>query len=141
MPALRDLWPRRLAAIPASCCHAHPQVGELGPLLRCKDAVNLVVCCVQLLTHLRTDVAHGRIDFRSMTLDDLQHLRLLLRRELQRTAEVVGHSIGGKAPGVAREKPPAVDQVEVIAGNADQDAGDERDHDDHHGRYTDVTRH
>ena len=74
-----------------------------------------------------------------MAFDDLLNLSLLLCGELQFFAQMVRHPVRGKARGVAREEPSAVEQVEMITGHADDEAGDEGDDDHHHGAS--LTRH
>jgi hypothetical protein len=76
-----------------------------------------------------------------MFFDDLLHLRLLLWRQLQIAAEAIGHAIGGETGRVAGEEAALVNQIEMIAGHADQEAGYEGDDDHHHGRRAGVTRH
>ena len=134
---------RRLSARPimTSWSDVHPECGELRPLLRREDDLNLGVRGVELLTYQWPYAARGCFDLRPVTLDDLLHLRLLLRREPQLAGEAVCHAIGGEARGVARKEPPAADQVEMITSHADENAGEERNDDDHNGRRPCITRH
>ena len=57
---------------------AHFQMLELFALLRSQEPLDLGVAGIDLQPHLRTNIAHDRVDARPVAVQDALDLRLLL---------------------------------------------------------------
>jgi hypothetical protein len=106
--------------------NAHANLLELFALLGREDFFDFGIGSIELTANLRLDAAHQRVDAYVMLIDDPLNPDFLLRCQMKFAIEMLDDAPGRELRPRAMPK-----KIEVIAGDADEDAADERrDHDD-----------
>src|ERR1041385_3656470 len=93
----------------------HLELVELLLLLRRQHARDLGVVLIDLLPDLRPYAVHDLLHARRMRFQNLLHLLVLLRREMELVVELVQDALGHPSTGARR----TMQQPDAIADDAD----------------------
>jgi len=110
-----------------SAAHAHPHFAELFALLRRQDFLDFCVRGLELTVNLGLNAGHHGIDAGVMLVNDSLHVGSLLRCQIELAVETLDDPPRHELP---ERWPPAVKEIEVISGDSDEYAANERCH--HH---------
>jgi len=117
----------------------HPELLVLRALLRREDLANLVVPQLDLMPDLRMHAFENLLHFHGVRVEDLLHLSVLLRREVELAIEPVENARGDHVHRLAACTRTVVHHPDVIAEDADGGAAEERDQQDDRG--DELSRH
>ncbi len=116
------------------------QLLESRSLFGCEDALDFHVRGVDLAPHVRPALTLDRFDFLMMLLEDALNRCALRGRQLKLAVESADNMLGEVRRTPRRELMRAK-EIEAIAGDARENPGHERSHDDQNSRRSGATRH